>query len=210
MNAQMFTVVLIFAVLTLGLFSFLVGGKSEKARTQKAKDDELGYFATIADLVKMTAASVVVLAGTVVGVLVTLVAAPELLMVPAGLIGNPITFVFNFLVAIAISAVIGFYAGVQVQDKLDKRLQNHLPLVSVLSVAGAIALISRVAASNMSEQMQPVTDILQWAGSDMVPVVLVLILALVPLIMIMLGIRFAGGMLSGLMEGIKEIFSFKF
>jgi hypothetical protein len=58
--------------------------------------------------------------------------------------------------------------------------------------------------------MQPVTDILLWSGNDMAPAVIVMFLALVPLIMITIGVRFAGGMLESLLEGIREIFSFKF
>jgi len=211
MNAELFNVTLLFAVLVLGLFSFLVGGKSEKAKTQKETGDENGFITTIHDLVKMTAASVVVLAGTAVAVLVALVVTPDSLLVPAGLIGNPVVFVFNFLAILAVGMVGGFYVGVVTQDKLYKISQKSTPsLLPVLSVLGVFALVGRVAASNMTDQMAPVTEILTWAGVDMVPAVLVLILALVPLIMIMIGVRFAGGMLSGLMEGIKEIFSFKF
>jgi len=213
MNAQMFYAVMVFAVLALGFFAFLVGAKSSRARTQKEKGDEHGYHTTIEDFVKLTAASVIILAATILGIFLAALGAPHLLTVPGSWIGDPGGFLINVVGSIILAAAIGFYLGVCLQEKLDKKadsksLKAFLP---ALTVVGAIGfLTSIVSASNTTEQMQPVTDILVWSGSDMAPAVIVLFLALVPLIMITIGVRFAGGMLASLLDGIREIFTFRF
>jgi hypothetical protein len=59
--------------------------------------------------------------------------------------------------------------------------------------------------------MQPVTDIMGWAGVDLVPAVIVLIIALIPLIFIMMGVKFASGILGdvlGMFAEIKNFFKF--
>jgi hypothetical protein len=216
MNAQAFQVVLVFAVLALGLFAFLVGGKSSQAKSLKARGDDHGYHTTIEDLVKMTVGSVLVLAGTVAALFAMAIAAPDLLMVPANAIGDSTSFLVSTVSAIALAMAMGFYLGVIAQEKSDNKVRTGSAfnkIVPVLSVAGMSALLIggvQAATTNMTEMMEPVSGILTWAGTDMIPLVIIVFIAAVPLIMIMIGVRFAGGMMSSLLDGIREIFTFKF
>lgn len=215
MNALMFYAVIAMAVLLLGAFSLIVGAKATQARNLRKANDDHGYHTTIEDLVKMSAGAVLVFAGTTIAVLAMVLAAPALLTVPATWVAG--SFVINVIGATALALVGGFYAGVFLQEHADKvvaRKTAHgiMPAVVALGATACSILVSAASAAtaNMTETMQPVTDILVWAGGDMMPAVLILILAMIPLIMVMIGVRFAGGMLNGLLEGIREIFSFKF
>lgn len=215
MNAQMFYISLVFAVLVLGLFSFLVGGKSEKAKTQRVTNDEIGFQNSIMDLVKIACGSIVVLTVSIFGLATLLVISPQSVLVSPDVIGNPINFLAMVFTGLFASMAGGFYLGVNVQGRIEKKesSRSHVPLIPVLSVMGMIALVSRAAAAtpfNMTDSMGPITEIMGWAGNSFVPAVIVLVIAVVPLIMILLGVRFAGGMMTALMEGVKDIFSFRF
>jgi hypothetical protein len=214
MNAQVFQIVLLFAVLALGLFSFLIGAKATQVRSLKAKGDDHGYHTTMQDLVKICLGSVLVFAATAIIFVTAYIAAPELLMVPTRWIGDSWSFMANVIGGVIISSALGFYAGVCVQEKMEHKTSTGSGIkkfIPAFSVVGALMFIQSVkAAVPMNETMKPVSDILVWAGVDMMPAVLILLLAVVPIVMIMIGVRFAGGMLNGLLDGIREIFSFRF
>jgi len=214
MNAQMFYAVIAFAILALAVFSFLVGGKSSKVKTLKARGDEKGFHENLFDLIKITVGSVIVLVVVVVTLVAMIFLAPGLLEVPMNSIGISDFFLFNIIATLVLACMVGFFLGVAVEewiDKVNKKKNPAKALIPAVGILGVLFLIGRVAAeTNITAEMQPVTDILSWSGTDMAPAVILLFLAFVPLIMVMIGVRFAGGMLSSILEGIREIFSFRF
>lgn len=217
MNAIMFNAFIAMVVLVLGFFALLVGGKSSQARNLKESGDDQGFASALFDLYKMTAGSVLVLGIAVVSFAGTFVLAPELLMVPLAWIGgDAVLFISNVILAMIAASVIGFYAGVYLQERAvgvrapvgARKVSPALTIASIVGFFGVFA--SKVSATAMNETLAPVTEILNWAGGDMMPAVLILILAVIPLIMVMIGVRFAGGLLNQLLDGIRQIFSFKF
>lgn len=229
MNASLFYVMIAIAVLLTGVLAFMVGGTTAKAKIAKAQgriEDALELTrGLIRWAVFATGVSAVVVIGTLSGVIQFSVT-----NVSIATYADPISFISEVLIFMVLSGIVGWWLGecfennvVKDQDpKARAQTQKSLialagpmaafGLVMILSVQmGGLGAPASAAAYCITEQMQPVSDIMSWAATDLIPIVIVLIIALIPLIFILMGVKFAAGILGdvlGIFSEIKSMFRF--
>jgi hypothetical protein len=139
---------------------------------------------------------------------------------------DPVSFIVEVLIFMVLAGIVGWWVGEAFEYDVVKggKIESKKPVLSGLGPLAAMVffglfvfhmggIVPPVSAASLciTEQMQPVTDIMTWAGIDLVPAVIVLIIALIPLIFIMMGVKFAGGILAdvlGMFSEIKNFFKF--
>lgn len=228
MNASLFYVMIAIAVILTGVLAFMVGGTTAKAKIAKAQgriEDALELTrGLIRWAVFATGVSAVVVIGALSGVIQFSVT-----NVSIATYADPISFISEVLIFMVLSGIVGWWLGECFENNVVKNdpKVNENKKISLLAFAGPMAAFGLVmilsvqmggvgapasaAALCITEQMQPVSDIMGWAAIDLIPVVIVLIIALVPLIFIMMGVKFAAGILGdvlGIFSEIKSMFKF--
>lgn len=221
MNAQLFYVMIAIAVLLTGVLAFMVGGTTAKAKIAKSQgriEDALELTrGLIRWAVFATGASAVVVIGALSGVI-----SFSVTNVGIATYADPISFITEVMIFMVLSGLVGWWAGEGFEYNVVKNdprtVQKTKPLlaaigpmaafglVMVLSVQmGGIGAPASAVALCITEQMQPVSDIMTWAATDLIPIVIILIVALIPLIFIMMGVKFAAGILGDVLDMIGEM-----
>jgi hypothetical protein len=233
MNAQLFYVMIAIAVLLTGVLAFMVGGTTAKVKIAKSQGRIEDALELARGLIRWgvfaAGVSTVVVIGTLSGVLSLSVS-----NVGIATYADPISFISEVLIFMVLVGIAGWWMGECFEYNIVKNTDvkkapktNAQLKMSFIAVAGPMAVFGLCAilsvqmggfgapvgatALCITESMQPVTDIMNWAATSLIPVVIVLIIALVPLIFIMMGVKFASGILGdvlGIFSEIKGMFKF--
>jgi heme/copper-type cytochrome/quinol oxidase subunit 2 len=215
MNADVFYITIAVAIGAIGLLAFLVGGTAMRARIAKQTGDEQGYNTTQKDLVRWSLAAVIIAITAILSVASGVLSVT--VMMPAQIVADPTNFFALIGIAAGGAAILGFGAGVGLmEDRAGKKQTRPMGRLvgSIVAVAGVsfittlVGIGARVAATNSTVDLTPLAEMLEQMGTTIIPAVIIVVIALIPVILLLIGVKFAGGFLTEILEMFREMTRF--
>ena len=215
MNALVLYIVIAIAIALMGGLGLMIGAASAKARILKSKGDLQESKEIRKGLIRWGLVSAGIAA---LGPLAIYAGILNVNLYALTAVGDPINICISIGILSAVAGLVGFVSGERVEYKINGLVvpTRSLPKGAYTALAiGAVLILSvhfgdlgapaAAVTSNITESMSPVADLLNWVATVLVPIIIVLIFALIPLFLILMGVKFAGGILGDLVEVFAEL-----